>query len=41
MPDQDVRIERDFLDFVDQLEQNLMLRVLPDEVAGLLHGIQF
>jgi hypothetical protein len=39
--DQDFRIEGDFLDFVDQLEQNLVLRVLPDNFAGFLHCTGF
>jgi hypothetical protein len=36
---QDIGIERHFLDFFDQVEQRLVLRVLPDDVAGFLHAV--
>ena len=38
---QNVRVEGLFLDLIDQGEQHLMLRVLPDDVAGFLHRIDF
>jgi len=38
---QDFGIEGYFLDFIDQLEQNLVLRVLPDDVTGFLHCAGF
>jgi hypothetical protein len=40
-PQQYVRIERHFLDLVDQFEQDLVLRVLPDDVTGFLHRTAF
>ena len=34
---QDIRIERRYLDAVDQVEEGLVLGVLPDQVTGFLH----
>ena len=37
-PIEDIRIERHYLDLLDQFEQDLVLGVLPDEIASLSHA---